>query len=238
MIRHDSRSRNGPRALGFFMLATAWGLLAGCAAPQGKVPAGPVEIPMAAESPPEAADPTRHAHQRSDRLRLLEQVAAQLRQEIADTEHGLANLERTLSLGLNRADAVTFVAEAELSVRRAGESLGTSTALAESRTKLDLAALHLEKGNYGAAVFFAHRAVSHAQVAQTRLQRVAEASNVLYVKVGQANLRREPSLEGRIIAVLPRDTPLFMSEQSGNWVLGRTANGKAGWISLRLLESR
>jgi endonuclease YncB( thermonuclease family) len=71
-----------------------------------------------------------------------------------------------------------------------------------------------------------------------REQRAAtgDAQRRLRVAVGAANVRAEPSRQGRLLATLPRDTIVEQLRQSDAWYLVRVPQGPSGWIFGELLE--
>ncbi len=71
-----------------------------------------------------------------------------------------------------------------------------------------------------------------------RQQRAATESKArrLKVAVDAANVRSEPSRQGRLLATLRRDTVVEQLEQLGAWYRVRPFQGPLGWIFGQLLE--
>lgn len=71
-----------------------------------------------------------------------------------------------------------------------------------------------------------------------RQRRAATESAVqrLRIAVDAANIRAEPSRQGRLLATLPRDTVVEQLGQSGEWYRVRPPQGASGWMLGRLLE--
>ncbi len=61
----------------------------------------------------------------------------------------------------------------------------------------------------------------------------AFAQTVYVTDEFEVTLRTGPSIENKIIAMLPTGTPLEVSEERGEWLLVRTPSGSDGWVLKR-----
>ena len=63
------------------------------------------------------------------------------------------------------------------------------------------------------------------------------AKNTLWVNAPRLNVRDGPSTDNRVLAVLPRNAPVFEEKVDGNWALVRTPSGVLGWVYRPMLEA-
>ena len=234
-------SQRTPRRLG----AVAGGLLAclalaGCAA-FGSSP-GPVAPPPPAPDPAletAARDAEIYRQAQIEQIHALEREVKRLRGELLEAEGAMVAIESGLRGAQTRADAVSALAEARISVERAGSSAPWRRAeLAELTDKLDEAERQFQSGNTGSAVFFASRAKRVADALAEEARRSANARGTRRITAPRANLRSGPSTSEAVLLVLGRSTPVLPQRSEGEWVLVRTPDGEAGWVHASLLESR
>jgi len=175
----------------------------------------------------------------ADRVSELENTVQQLQFDLDVAEGTLVSVESGLRAGLTRADAVAKLAEARIRLRRVSEAQPWRTQLLqEANGKLDKADTHIGSSNYGAAIFFIHRAERLLSLLQAESGKIANSKGVYIVDVDRANLRAAPSVEESILTVLNRGTPLFWESSADSWYLVRTMRSAVGWIHQRLVRPR
>ena len=144
-----------------------------------------------------------------------------------------------LRVAHTRADAVSAVAEARIAVQRATDTVHwRPEQLEEARDKLEEAERQLQARRSGGAVFFASRARRIADGLNEEARQVAGNRSTRFIGAKPANLRMGPSTQRRVVAVLPRETPVFPQREQGRWVLVRTLAGPVGWLHASLLRPR
>jgi hypothetical protein len=144
-----------------------------------------------------------------DRAQLLEREVERLTADLAAAEQALVSAESGLRGASSRADAVSTLAGARIQVDRAlAQAPWHSSSLEEASEKLEEAQRQVDAGNFGSAIFFAHR----------------------------VNLRDGPSTDHGVLAVLTRGTPVFPEREESEWLLIRTARGRVGWIHTLLVH--
>jgi SH3-like domain-containing protein len=87
-------------------------------------------------------------------------------------------------------------------------------------------------------VFFVSRASRIAASLLAEAELVGKTPTTRYVKGARVNLRAEPTTESKVVAVLPRELPVFPEADTAGWVLVRTASGRVGWVHGSLLRGR
>ncbi len=180
----------------------------------------------------------RSAHR--ERARYLEREVERLKADLRQAEESMVAIESGLRSAHGRADAVSAVAEARLSVGRARQrSPWRRDQLSEAAEKLEEAERQLQADRPGSAVFFASRAQRIADTLHEEADRVEAAEeDVRIVGALRVNLRSGPSTEHEIILILDRDTPVFAKREQGSWVMVRTLVGPVGWVHASLLATR
>jgi hypothetical protein len=210
-------------------------LLGACA--QAPPPAPPPPAAADAETP--AADAAVYRRADADRLKLLELEVERLRADLRAAEETLMAVDSGLRRAQTRAEAVSRLAEARIRVDRAGESAPwRQDSVAEARQKLDEAERELAADHVGSAVFLVSRAARIAETLIAEAELAAREASTRYVGGARVNLRAEPTTDAAVVAVLPRELPVFPEAESGEWLLVRTVTGKVGWIHAPLLRAR
>jgi hypothetical protein len=208
-------------------------LLAACA--QAPAPAPP----PAPEPARPAATPEVYRRADADRLKLLELEIERLQADLRAAEETLMAIDSGLRGAQTRAEAVSRLAEARIRVDRAGERAPwRADSLAEARGKLDEAERQLAADHVGSAVFLVSRAARIAETLIAESELAAREATTRYVSAPRVNLRAEPNTGGAVVAVLPRELPVFPEAESGEWLLVRTVTGKVGWVHAPLLRAR
>ena len=174
-----------------------------------------------------------------DQIQGLERTVQRLRGELHEAENAMVAIESGLRGAQTRADAVSTLAEARISVERARSSTPWRPAeIAEVTEKLEEAERQFQSGNSGSAVFFASRAKHVADALREEALQAAGAQAVRKITAPRANLRAGPSTENDVLLVLSQATPVLPQRSDGDWVLVRTLDGAAGWVHASLLEAR
>jgi TolA-binding protein len=231
-----------PRRLG----ALAGGLLAclalaGCAALGSLFAPEPPPAPAAPDPALEnaARDAEIYRQAQLEQIHALEREVKRLRGELREADGAMVSIESGLRGAQTRADAVSALAEARISVERARTKAPWRRAeLAELTDKLEEAERQFQSGNPGSAVFFASRAQRVADALAEEARRSANAKGTRRITAPRANLRAGPSTGEAVLLVLGQSTPVLPQRSDGEWVLVRTPDGEAGWVHASLLESR
>ena len=183
------------------------------------------------------ADVRRRA--RIERTEYLELEIARLKADLRQAEEAMLTIGAGLRGGHTRAHAVSALAEARISVERAGESAAwRRSQLEEARAKLEEAERQIQAGHSGAALYFASRARRIADTLNQEARRVAESPGAKLVARPQVNLRAGPSDDDPILGVLTAATPVFPEQRKSSWWLVRTPSGQLGWVHASLLRDR
>ncbi len=208
------------------------GLLAACA----QAPAAPPP-PAPEPAPAPGADAAIYRRADADRLKLLELEVERLRADLRAAEETLLSVESGLRSTQTRAEAVSRLAETRITIDRAAERAPwRADEVAEARRELDEAERQLVTGHVGSAVFLVSRAARIAQTLIAESALVAQAGAARYVRAERVNLRAEPNTDAPVVAVLPKELPVFPEAESGDWLLVRTVTGRVGWIHAPLLR--
>jgi len=206
--------------------AAAWLLAAGCVQ---------VPPPPAAQAP----EPQAKVYHRAEtqRAKLLEREIERLRSDLGAAEEALVAAESGLRGDRSRADAVSALAGAHIQVDRArADAPWRAAEIAEADAKLVEAESQIAAGNFGAAIFFAWRAERIAERSLEEAKLAASAPGVRRVRGRRVNLRKGPSTDDAVIAVLTRGMPVFAELTDGEWVLVRTTSGNVGWVHDSLIR--
>jgi len=207
--------------------------LAGCAASSGPAPEPPPPAPP--------AEPSAQVYRRADaaRLRLLEQEVERLNADLRSAEETLVAVESGLRGSHTRTEAVSRIAEARIAVERAARGAPwKAAAVSEATDKLAEAERQLADDHVGSALFFASRAERIAKTLGAEADRVGKTQGTRFVRGGRVNLRRQPTTDSPVVAVLDGDLPVFPEVDTGEWVLVRTVSGDVGWVHASLLHAR
>ncbi len=240
-----ARSIHGCLSLSRRLGALACGLLgalslSGCAAFGSFSPfASKAATASAAAQANAARDSEIYREAQLEQIHTLEREIQRLRGELNEAEAAMVAIESGLRGAQTRADAVSALAEARISVERARTSAPWRGAeIAEVTEKLDEAERQFQSGNSGSAVFFASRAKRVADVLIDEARRVAGSPGMRKITAPRANLRAGPSTSDAVLVVLGQATPVLPQRSDGEWVLVRTPDGAAGWVHASLLEAR
>ena len=175
----------------------------------------------------------------TERAERLEQEVLRLRADLRRAEEALVAAESGLRIGRSRADAISSLAEAEIEVARAAEQAPwRSSEIDAARSKLAEADEQVERGHFGAAVFFVYRARRIATQLLREAELVHQHPDAAFVRGERVNLRAGPSLEENVLTVLTLGTPVFPERDQDAWVLVRVSLGTVGWIHNSMLRTQ
>jgi len=184
-------------------------------------------------------EPEFYRQAQTERIQVLQREVARLRRDLDEAESAMVAIESGLRGAQTRADAVSALAEARISVERARTTTPWRGAeIAEVTDKLEEAERQFQAGNPGSAVFFASRAQRIADWLSEEGRRVAGTKEARIVTAPRVNLRAGPSTTDAVLAVLSETTLVLPQRSKGEWVLVRTLDGVAGWVHASLLEVR
>jgi hypothetical protein len=162
-----------------------------------------------------------------------------LRAELRAAEEAMVAIESGRSSEHSRADAASALAEARISVERAGQRAPwLEKGVEAARGKLEEAERQLQIGNVGSAVFFASRAKRMAETVLEDGEHLAASPGARFVHADRAKLRAGPSTSADVLALLTEATPVLPQRKRGNWALVRTPSGTVGWIHRSLIRTR
>ena len=172
----------------------------------------------------------------ADSARLSLEVS-RLRDDLRRAEEALIKVESGLRGHHSRANAVSEIAEARISIKKAAERAPwRAERIEEAMGKLAEAEQQVQLDNAGAALFFVYRARRIAELALLEADAVANHPNSWYVKAARVNLREGPTTSHPVVDVLVHQTPVFAEREQGEWVLVRVISGPAGWVHRSLLR--
>jgi hypothetical protein len=176
---------------------------------------------------------------REDRVAYLEREVERLQADVRGAEEAMIAMESGLRGIHTRADAVSSLAEARISLDRARDHAPWRTEEAdEAQAKLLDAERQMKEGHVGTSLFFSSRAQRIADGMLGEAQ-VAEATpGALFVRGQRVNLRSGPGTDEQVVDVLNHGVPVFEEKRSGDWMLVRTFNGRVGWVHARLVGAR
>ncbi len=138
----------------------------------------------------------------------------------------------------NRANAVSAVAAGRVQLERAArEAPSREDEIELAWRKLAEADRQLRAGQFGAAIFFVHRAESIAASLLREPRSARGSAGAVLVRGARVNVRAAPSSRAEILAVLTRGTAVFPQREKGDWVKVRMKSGAEGWIHAALLEA-
>lgn len=203
----------------------------------------PAAAPPAA-TPEEVRRLEQRARKSEDDKRRLEEESAARKRELEVTETELIRTKARLKGLETRAEAASAIAETRILYKRA-EGRGRSTELARAEEALVKADALLQEDNFGAAIFFASKSQDLlARLNETRPSPPVAAASAderpptraaTAVKAVTANLREAPATTSRVLATLPRGTPLEALAVRGTWTKVKQGD-VIGWVLSRLLE--
>jgi hypothetical protein len=195
---------------------------------------------LAAEPAQESAprcSPTVKDRAATENLSHLKFEVKRLREDLQEAESSILAMESGMRGQRSRADSVSAVAEARISVERVSQTVPwRPDIVAEALQKLDEAEHELRADHRSTAFFFASRARRIAETLDAERQRVATTEGTRFVRPLRANLRSGPSTKHPVLEVLGRETPVFSEQPEGEWMLVRTLAGQVGWIHGDLLR--
>jgi hypothetical protein len=182
----------------------------------------------------------RHAEERADQHRFerLQHEVERLRSDLKRAEEVLTSGPDSNGSGPSRANAVSGLAEASIRLERAATVASWRSAeLDEARAKLAEADRQIQAGQFGASLFFSTRAARMVDALIREAGSAVRSKKTLWVNAPRLNVRSGPSTEHRVLAVVPRNAPVFEEKVDGNWALVRTPSGVLGWVYRPLLEA-
>lgn len=208
--------------------------LGGCA--QQPTVAPPVEPPQRAQRIEQLTRETRTLRAEVQETR---RALARLDHELGESQRELARLAAELRPVRSRAEVVSALADARVALDRVGEDAATweSSRINEGREQLSEAERHLAADRVGSALFFVLRARRIATDIREYRELVARDADMKYVRVDQANVRTEPSMDGAIVTVLGRATPIRSLGRDDGWMRILAPDGQYGWIYGNLVGS-
>ena len=172
-----------------------------------------------------------------DRSEALEREIGRLQADLAQAENALVRAESGLRGNHSRADAISSLASARIQVQRAAQRTPwRSDRIEEAQTKLVEADTQVANGNFGAALFFVHRAQRIAAQLESEAQLVEDNRDARFVMGKLVNLRAGPSTADLVVGVLRKGTPVFPERWEAPWVLVRVVAGPVGWIHGGLID--
>ncbi|MDH3211638.1 MAG: SH3 domain-containing protein [Myxococcales bacterium] len=162
-----------------------------------------------------------------------------LRADLRAAEEAMVAIESGRGSEPSRADAASALAEARISVERAGQRAPwLEKGIDDARGKLEEAERQLQIGNVGSAVFFASRAKRMVETVLEDGERLAGSPGARFVNADRAKLRAGPSTTADVLALLTEATPVLPQRKRGNWAFVRTPSGTVGWIHRSLIRTR
>ncbi len=158
----------------------------------------------------------------------------------------IANTKARMPTPKTKVEVVTYLAEVEADIKAAKELSSDSEQqnflqvdqfMAESKVEF-------ERGNYDTALSRASQALELTHIIQikTALNRrldegtYAEFILPLHLHLAKrSNIRKTPTIQGKIIMILPPRTLVTAIGYQGDWIKIAIENGQKGWIHYSLL---
>ncbi len=180
------------------------------------------------------------------RLKAQAQMLDEAVQEVVRAKAKLRTIE-------SRAEAASTMAEAEIAIRAAKESLAADFGdhgenLKRADDLLKMSAREFKNENYGGALYLAGQARGHIHTLQlsrsTSEGGTAQPGEILFSQplplkvLKRCNFRQTPGLKGPVIEVLDEGTMIVALAHKDNWLRVHTEDGEDGWIHQSLAGIR
>jgi len=176
---------------------------------------------------------------REDRVAYLEREVERLRADVRGAEEAMIAMESGLRGVHTRADAVSSLAEARISLDRARDHAPWRTSEAdEAQAKLLDAERQMNEGHVGTSLFFSSRAQRIADGMLGEATAGDATPGALFVRGRRVNLRAGPGTDEQVVDVLSHGVSVFEEKRSGDWLLVRTFSGRVGWVHVGLVGAR
>ena len=146
-----------------------------------------------------------------------------------------------------KVEMVTYLAEVETDINAAKELASDSEQLilVQADRFISESKVELERGNYETAHFLASQAVELIQAVRTKTAINWEKAESTYADfippvhlhvAKRSNIRKDPTLRGKILATLAPNTPVTANGYQGEWIKVISDLGQEGWIHYSLLS--
>ncbi|MCP4036251.1 MAG: hypothetical protein GY733_04885 [bacterium] len=173
----------------------------------------------------------------SDRAEQLEREVDRLRADLRRAEEALVKVESGLRGNHTRANAVSEIAQTQITVKKAAEQAPWRIEeVQEARVKLAEAERQVQQENAGAALFFVYRARRIAELALIEAELVGGQADTWFVSSDRVNLRAGPTTADQVVDVLTKETPVFAERSQDDWMLVRVISGRAGCMHKSLMR--
>jgi len=182
-------------------------------------------------------------------LKLLERdgVAEDMQGRLDDAMREVVRAMAKLQSLATRAEAVSAMAEAEVSTRqlRTGGAQGAADA-ARAQRLMELSNAEFQQQNYGGAVYLANQAKSVVSAGGGRLSsragqlmpgEIAFAVQLNLAASGRSNVREGPGTSFRVAFRVDAGTHLTAQSYLDAWVRVQDDGGRTGWIYSTALRS-
>lgn len=171
-----------------------------------------------------------------DRIKFTQE---HLTQEIAHTKARIPTPN-------TKVEVVTYLAEIETDINAAKELVSARDQLLFVQVDRLIAEskVEFEKGNYDTAVSRASQAVELTQAIQIKKaldRRMEEGTYAEFILplhlhlAKRSNIRKKPTIRGKILVTLAPRTPVTASGYQGDWIKVTIKNGQEGWVYYSLL---
>jgi len=197
------------------------------------------------------------------RDREAEQLAGELQMQLVDKDAQIEELQTRLdeaqrdvvrSLArvqtlATRAEAASTMAEAEVALETLRRTVGPQgPGVARTKALLDEASAAFNKQNYGGAVWLSNQAKNRAAAGRERLTganslELLEGEKpftqpIRFETTGRTNLRAGPGTSFATLTTLEVAAPLTGYSYLPQWVHVLDAEGRNGWVFVKLLRRR
>jgi hypothetical protein len=187
--------------------------------------------PSGAGSVDELFDAASYRRAEAERVDFFEREVERLRADLQQAEESLVAMESGLRSFQSRAEAVSALAEARITLERVGPRVPwRRERVEEAHSKLAEASRQLQSGHVGSAMFFASRAQRITESLQAEVRQVAGWSQKSFVAGDAVELHTAPSAEADVVHTLVAHTPVFPERSRSDWTLVRTPSGRIGWV--------
>lgn len=151
----------------------------------------------------------------------------------------------------SRAEAASYMAEAEIAVRALKEQRGVGEQdpeVTKAEELLKMSALEFKKENYGGALYLTLQAKSHIEAGKMKLgireEKSAIQGEVVFAQplplqvLKVSNLREKPDIKSKVLTTLKKGAPVVGYSYKGEWVRVKSEDGISGWIFQTLVGGR
>lgn len=167
-------------------------------------------------------------------------------QALQATSNEVVKTQAKLHRLATKSGSASQIAEAEVGMARIKRLLtlpADQRLMKQAQRLLDAAVSFYTQDDYAAAMNYASQTSEFVDMLDNQDRKHSDRSLVAFnvpikMKITtDANLRREPGINGKIIGVLQKGSIVQAIAYRGNWLRVQTNNENQGWVSNKLIET-